>query len=476
MSRQKRARGLEPRRSGVTVRHLEAARVVSVETVSGVLNSEIQKAANDAAARLKVRSTPVFTYLANQIRSGDRAIPYSLVTAADLSLLPGAAPAQAGADSIVLNEWAARELGVAPGAQVELEYFVWDPAAGLQTKRNVFTLDRIVRLEGLAADRQLAPDYPGITGANSLADWDPPFPLDLSRVRPVDEQYWDVYRTTPKAFIQYERGSQLWSTRYGAATSVRLVVPADQNPQQLTERVRAELRSALQPHSLGAVVVPARRAAEAASDGASDFGEYFTYFCFFLFASALCWPPVLQARHEQRPRIGVLRAAGFPIARVRTMLLTEAVLLSLAGSAAGVAGAVAYAEIIVYGLRTWWVGAVGTTLLETHLSSGTLAIGAAAGVLTAAISVALALRAVARLSPRALLTASAIDAGLAVSPARSRRSRRIGYALAVAGAAAIAFGFVDRTAQAGAFFAAGAALLAAGCSFWPPGCGPARCA
>ena len=52
----------------------------------------------------------------------------------------------------------------------------------------------MVPIAGLAADRRLAPDYPGITGANSLADWDPPFPIDLSRVRPADERYWDDYR------------------------------------------------------------------------------------------------------------------------------------------------------------------------------------------------------------------------------------------------------------------------------------------
>ena len=54
---------------------------------------------------------------------------------------------------------------------------------------------------GLAADRRLAPEYFGITEAESFSDWDPPFPLDLSRVRPQDEAYWKEYRTTPKAFL-----------------------------------------------------------------------------------------------------------------------------------------------------------------------------------------------------------------------------------------------------------------------------------
>ncbi len=460
--------GLSLEDLGVKVRYLDSARAVSVETTSGVLDADLQQAATGVAARMGLRPTPVFTYLANAIRAaggpGAREIPYSLVTAIDLTRLPGAT---AGGDGIVLNEWAARELQIAAGGRVEIDFFLWDPASGLQTKTHSFSVQRVVPIEGLAADRELAPDYPGITGAESLADWDPPFPLDLSRVRPADDAYWDSYRTTPKAFIPYERGRELWSTRYGAATSIRIDAPADRDPASLLQRIRDELRRAIHPRALGAAVVPVRRAATAASVGATDFGEYFTYFSFFLVASALLLAVLFfRLGVEQRlKQIGVLRAAGFAIARIRRLLLVEAVLIAAVGSAVGIAGAIGYAHLIVHGLRTWWVGAVGTTLLDVHVSWPSLAIGAAGGVVAAAACVWLSLRAVARLSPRALLTASSIDAGAVASPARSRRSRRIAYLLGLLGLAAIAVAFVDRDAQAGAFFAAGAALLAAGMFF-----------
>ena len=61
--------------------------------------------------------------------------------------------------------------------------------------------------EGAADDRQLDPDYPGITEANDVAEWDPPFAIDLSLVRPKDEDYWDEYRTTPKAFVPLAVGN-----------------------------------------------------------------------------------------------------------------------------------------------------------------------------------------------------------------------------------------------------------------------------
>ena len=459
---------------GVRVRYLEPARSVIIETTSGILNADLQQAAGDVLGRAGLRATPIFTYLANSIRSvapasrgaaAPRGIPYSVVTAIDLSLLPPAAAggAETDGDAIVLNEWAARELNAATGARVELDYFVWDPAGGLQTKTHAFVVQRIVPIGGLAADRDLAPDYPGITGAESLADWDPPFPIDLSRVRPIDEEYWHAYRTTPKAFIAYERGRELWSTRYGGATSIRVAVPPGREPNELVELVKRELRTSLRPQALGVAIVPVRRVADAASVGATDFGEYFTYFSFFLVASALLLAVLFfRLGVEQRlKQIGVLRAAGFPVATIRRVLLLEAVLIAAAGSAAGVAGAIVYADLIVYGLRTWWVGAVGTTLLRVHVTWLSPAIGAAAGVIVSAACVALSLRAVARLSPRALLTASSLDAGAAHS-AGGRLYRWIAAALALVALAAIALGFVNRAAQTGAFFGAGAALLAAG--------------
>ncbi len=216
---------------------------VVVEGAMGILSEPLEAAARKAALARRLETLPVFTYLANTIRSGDRQIPYSLVTATDLSVfsgsclagtVPGQAPEAARepippgeVDRIVLNEWAVDELQASDGDRIELDYFLWDPAAGLTTHTAAFTVDNSgcrVRIEGFAADRRLAPEYPGITGATSLANWDPPFPVDLSRIRPQDEKYWNDYRTTPKAFIAFERGRELWKTRYGSATSIRMQV------------------------------------------------------------------------------------------------------------------------------------------------------------------------------------------------------------------------------------------------------------
>jgi putative ABC transport system permease protein len=442
---------------------------IVVESRTGVLGDALESAAMDAGSAVGLRSIPVYTYLANTIRNGDRQIPYSLVTATDLDAaglgVPAAPARSEHIDPLVMNEWAARELNAVPGDDLDLDYFLWDAASGLTAHSARFRLVRIVPIEGFAADRRLAPDYPGITEANSLSDWDPPFPVDLSRVRPQDETYWKQYRTTPKAFVPFARGRDLWKTRYGGATSIRFALSAGTDATSAVQRLRDELRQRLQPQAMGLTISAARRDALAASNGATDFGAYFTYFSFFIVVSALLLAVLFfRLGIEQRLRqIGILRASGFTIAHVRALLLAEALVLALAGSAVGIAGALGYGMLIVYGLRTWWIGAVGTTLLTLHVSWMPLVTGAAAGIVTAAICVALSLRAVARLTPRALLNAHAIDIDRS-DPRRSKRTRVPAGICAAGGVAMLAAGFVYRAAQTSMFFGAGAALLFA-CMF-----------
>ena len=108
----------------------------------------------------------------------------------------------------------------------------------------------------------------------------------------------------------------------------------------------------------------------AASRGATDFGEYFLYFSFFLVVSALLLVVLFfKLGVEQRVReVGLLRAVGFEPAAVRQLFLFEGLVLSIIGSVAGVVGALAYAFLIMTALGTWWVDAVGTTALTLHVA------------------------------------------------------------------------------------------------------------
>jgi putative ABC transport system permease protein len=455
---------------GLSVGVVGPPAAVAIESASGVLDSRAEAAVRATATRLGLPIQPVFTYLANTIRHGNRQIPYSLVAAVDLTaLVPSIAgsansePRAPKPDAIVLNSWAARALQASAEDRVSVDYYVWDAARGLQSRSADFTVRAVVPIAGLAADRKLAPEYPGITSADALADWDPPFPIDLSRVRKEDEEYWHQYRTTPKGFITYERGRDLWSSRYGSMTSVRFQIPDGQQPESVAKAVADDMRASVAPEAVGVTWIHARRLAEESASGTTDFGEYFTYFSFFLVVAALLLAVLFfRLGIEQRLRqIGILRAGGYTIGLVRQLLLTEAVVLAIVGSVAGAAGAVLYARIVMHALRTWWVDAVGTTLLELHVAAAPILAGAAAGVAAAVVCVFLSLRAVGKLSPRTLLTAQAIDTGATADPLRAGRHRLIALVLAIAAIASAAVAFIHRPFQTAAFFSGGTALLVA---------------
>ena len=190
---------------------------------------------------------------------------------------------------------------------------------------------------GPAADRDLVPEYPGITDSARVADWDPPFPIDLNRVRPIDEEYWNRYRATPKAFIPIERGQQLWSSRHGALTALRLIPPLEIALADARAGYEKALLGELDPLAMGFSVYDVRAQGLAASNGATDFGEYFTYFSIFLVVSALLLAGLFfKLGVEQRLReVGLLQALGFDPAAIRRLFAGEALFLAGIGGARG---------------------------------------------------------------------------------------------------------------------------------------------
>jgi len=437
---------------GIKVRALPQIDGFSVESSSGIVSDAL---AGDVAKAVGARNTHgVFTYLANSIRIGDREIPYSLVSAVDW--LDGR---ELAVNSIYLNEWAAKELSAKAGDAVTLDYYYWEPSGSLTTRSAAFQLAGILPMSGIAIDRDLTPEYPGITEARTIGDWDPPFPIDLKRVRPRDEDYWKQYRTAPKAFIALATGQKLWASRFGKLTSIRVEGSSD------ADEFARKLRAAIDPAQLGMAVFEPRAQVLQSAQGSTDFGQYFTYFSFFLVVSALLLAGLFfQLGIEQRLReIGALRAVGFSAARIRRVFVIEGFVLAIAGAVVGTAGAVGYAAFLMYGLRTWWRGAVGTGLLTLHVSADSLAYGAIGGVAMAWLCVVATLRSLRKSTARDLLSGMR---GTPEEPAReSRRLRIVAVIAALGGVAMVAAAFTRAIPDTGGFFGAGALLLTAAICF-----------
>jgi putative ABC transport system permease protein len=478
---------------GLKLRVLQQQQAIVLESDSAVLSDTLAKTAEATAEKLRLKTAPVLTYLANSIRLGEREIPYSLITAlseANLGKLRGERSDETlerlfdkpdnsirqlhgGPQTILLNDWAARDLGAKIGDSVSIEFYVWKQEGQLATQQATFQVASIVPLQGTVADRDFAPDYPGITDTNSLADWDPPFPIDLNRVRKIDEDYWDKYRTTPKAFISLRHGQTLWATRYGNLTSMRFSSEDKSNLSAMRDVYEQALRASLNPLQTSLSVLSVKSESLQAAQGATDFGEYFSYFSFFLVISALLLASLFfKLGIEQRLReIGLLRAVGYSLKQVRALFLREGFALAVTGSLLGIIGALLFAWLMMLGLRTWWVGAVGTTLLKLHLTPRSLAIGASAGVVIALAVIAWTLRALTRIAPRSLLLgAGPSDQASSVNrPARRRIAispRLLAVVFAALGLLLLGASIVKVLGQAGGFFGAGTCLLIAALFGW----------
>lgn len=435
---------------GVRIRAV-AEGALAVESGTGLVGDPLAEAAAGAASQSGLASEGVQVYLANAMRLDGREVPYSVVAAVGDEVLGGWGVATTATNPVVLNDWAARRLQASAGDRITLDYYLWRDEGRLDSASAEFVVAAIVPMSGLAADPGLVPEYPGITDAANLSDWDPPFPLDLGRITPADEEYWDRHRATPKAFVPIAVGQRLWGHRLGRFTSIRIAAGAE--PGDYAVR----LRDRLDALALGFTVDPVRERALASSIGATDFGAYFTYFSFFLVVSALLLATLFfRLGLEQRAaEIGVMRAVGFGPGRLRRIFVTEAAILSVIGATLGVAGATGWAGALMTALRTWWIGAVGTSALALHVSPGPLALGVAIAVACALGGAAWTLRDLGRVSPRALLSGSA----------QPRAYRSAGWALpGIVLAAAVGVGAAS---SAGAmplvqgFFAGAILLLAA---------------
>ena len=417
-----------------------------IESRAGLITDAVATQIAEIANSDRRSTKPVLTYVANAIRIGDREIPYSTVTGIDFE--PANSDRKWSRPPVWLNEWAAKDLGAKVGDEVTLDYYLWSDENGLQTSSAQFTLAGIVPMAGIGGDRTLTPDYPGISDAADITAWDPPFPVDLKRVRKQDEDYWDQYRAAPKAIITVGDAQRLWGSRYGKVSSLRLSGNAPIDPQ------------AIDPASAGITVRNVRAEAISAAQGTTDFGEYFLYFSFFLVVSALLLAYLFFAvgLEQRTTEVGVLASIGFSASAIRGVFIREGAILAALGAVIGAIAAVGYSALILYGLRTWWIGAVGTTDLVLHVDAIWLVTGIAGALAAGLIALWFGVRAMSRRSARALLKGDA-----STQTARASMTTKIAaIASIIAGAgllAAALSGAIDPTAG---FFGAGGAWLVGG--------------
>lgn len=459
---------------------------VTVQSREMVLRPAVARAIERLAEETGATTQPVLTYLANSITLEDaagttRSMPYSTVAALPLPPDPAfgeLVPVETGGsqdtvgdserNEIWLDAWAAEDLGASAGDTVEMAYYGVGADDALTTERTTFRVAGVVAMKGLAADRSLTPDFPGIADTEDISSWDPPFPVDLSAIRPKDELYWDDYRGTPKAFVRLATGQDLWRSRFGELTSIRLA-PTEgmplEGPEGLFELIQEQLPPAIDPEAAGFATLPVRQRGLEAATGATDFTGLFFGFSFFLIAAAALLVGLLFSLAVERraSEAGLLLAVGYPPGKVTRRLLAEGLVLAVVGALAGTALAVGYAALLLAALGSWWqpiLGSLGGSLLMLHAEPLTLAIGFASSVLLVLVTVWLAVRRLKKVSVTRLL-AGVATAGEAAGRA-SRRTRWIALGSGLVALGLLAAAVAAGGSSAGLFFGVGAALLIAG--------------
>jgi ABC-type antimicrobial peptide transport system permease subunit len=443
---------------------------LSTQSTSLELRSDrifLDDAVAEAGASVDPPPLAVFTYFVNELRVGDRSVPYSMVTGlgslkepANAAPLPIPLPPSIAPGHVVINQWLADQLKAAPGDKLEIRYFVIGRQRRLEEKTAHFTIDRVVPIEGIAADASLMPQFPGLAGVDDCINWDPGIPIDTGRIRDEDEAYWDAYRGLPKAFIALADAREIWSNRFGSLTALRF----DAKTSAANEQIEQALRSKLQPADFGLFFVDVRSRALQAGNPTTDFGGLFGGFSFFLIFSAVMLSGLLFILSvDQRQReFGALRAVGWTVRGILRLALAEGFVVAAIGVAVGTLLGQTYTRLMIHGLNTVWRDAVRTSRLAYHPEPGAIAGGAIATLLVVLLTIWLMLRRQSRHPLHELLQAVPRESDLAASRRGRGRFAPIGTPAAFALALVCVFLGAGGTANAAAmFFTAGFLMLVA---------------
>ncbi len=417
---------------------------------------------SDAAMNVGDNPVGILTYFVNELRLRDKVTPYSMVSAIQPSTdVNSIVPADMQDDEVIINRWLADDLGAKVGDSLELTYFVMGLVRKLEQQSASFRIRKILPMEAPAIDPELMPDFPGLADVDNCRDWDPGIDIDLDKIRTKDEQYWDKYRGTPKAFVTLDAGRKMWANRYGNLTAVRYPLK-----NQSQEDISRKLLTSVDPAKVGLFFMPVRQQGSKAGGGSTDFGQLFLGLSMFIIMAALILTGLLfvfgvENRSEQ---IGMLLAVGLSPKQVKRLLLTEGGILAVSGAIIGTAVALLYTKIMIYGLATIWRSAIAGSQIQFYFETSTLFTGAIGAVIVSLIAIWFTLRKQLSRPARELLAGALRWQFFKTKRSSKGRTGFLIAALSFMGAVLllVLMGTGDSSSVSGAFFGAGALLLIAG--------------
>lgn len=336
----------------------------------------IDEPVSKAIQQLKTENQPVMTYLVNSLCFREKETPYSFVSAVPESLLQ----ASLKNDEIVINQWLAEDLGAERGDTLTLKYFVIGPLRKLDEKSRSFRVSGIMPLVENNDAKNLMPDFPGLADAGSCHDWETGVPIDLKKIRKKDEDYWDKYKGTPKAFISLYTGTGLWANDFGSYTAFRF-----DEKEIKAENLLGGIMQNLQPEDVGFQFLPVYEQGLSAVENSVNFGELFISLSFFVIAAGVLLTALLYAllTVSRQQEAGIFSSLGFDKKTIISFRLAESALTAISGGIAGAFAGILYNQVMIAALNSVWQGAVQTSGLTVYTDPLTVLAGALSGIVIA---------------------------------------------------------------------------------------------
>lgn len=310
------------------------------------------------AVRKKIETaSPVITYLANSIEKSGKINPYSFISA----LPSGLYPEIPSAGKVIINRWLSEDIDAKQGDTLKIAWYTPDSLNQLVERSDFFIVEAVKNQAGIWADSMLMPEFPGIARSASCSAWDAGIPVKTNLIRKKDEDFWNVYKGTPKAFLSYDTGKEIWGSNYGPATAIRF--PADHSAGEVNKLLSGTLDPAILGFTINDIYSESLRAA----GNSVDFGTLFLSLGIFLIlASFILLSFAISFYFDQKKReIKIFHSLGFRNSTIRNLLISEFSFIILAACFAGSLAGYPVNSIIISALNTVWTGAVQTNALSS---------------------------------------------------------------------------------------------------------------
>ena len=319
----------------------------------------------DYIAQENSRVNSLFTYLANSIRLGNTSVPYSFVTA--INEFDGHT---LQSDELILSDYTAQRLHAAVGDEVTVGYYVSKGLKDLKTDSVTLRVGKIVPLSRLVEDGRLSAEFPGLSDVERCTDWDSDLPLDMTLITDEDEEYWNLYRSTPKALLPYSLMKDIWSNDYGTATALRV------NDHPATT-------GGLQLSMFDVQTIQPRESGLYAAKNGIDFASLFLALGFFIIISALLLfvSPLSEMLWQRRGEVQLFKALGYTDKRIIKNLWNEALPVVCIATILGVLAGILYTAIVMWLLGNIWQGATQTSNLGMYIDGVSVIVGVVVSII-----------------------------------------------------------------------------------------------